>query len=226
MVKVKVCGLMRPEDAVVAAQAGADFLGIVFVPGRRRRVTTQQARAIVDAVRTTGPNPTHKIVGLFADQPLEEINRTINEAGLDMAQLCGKESLDYCGKVEAGIIKVFHVPAGIDIGPAAHALSEKISPYIKAGHTVTLDRLVEGLQGGTGEAFDWVIAARVADLGHRFILAGGLTPSNVSQAIAAVHPWGVDVSSGIETNGVKDTTKIKSFIAEARRASVAAGKKS
>jgi phosphoribosylanthranilate isomerase len=217
---------MLPEDAVVAAQAGADFLGIVFVPGRRRRVTTQQARAIVDAIHAAVPSPVPKIVGLFADQPIDEVNRTIEQAGLDMAQLCGKESIGYCRQVKAGVIKVFHVPTGVDTESATRSLSERLNSYAKAGHTVTLDRLVEGLQGGTGESFNWDIAARVSGMGHKFILAGGLTPNNVAEAMAASRPWGVDVSSGVETGGAKDHDKIQRFVEEARRASVAAGKKS
>ena len=225
MVKVKICGLMQPEDALIAARAGANFLGIAFVPGRRRRVTPQQARSIVDAVRAVSITPAPKIVGLFAEQPVDEVNRTIMQAGLDMVQLCGKESLDYCGQIKAGVIRVFHVPAGIDIESAAHDLSKSIEHYLKAGHTVALDRLVEGLQGGTGESFDWAIAARISGIGHKFILAGGLTPDNVAEAITSTRAWGVDVSSGVETNSAKDPVKIKSFISEARRASVAAGKK-
>jgi indole-3-glycerol phosphate synthase/phosphoribosylanthranilate isomerase len=226
VVKVKICGLMRAEEAIVAARAGADFLGVVFVPGRRRRVSAQQARAVVDAVRATAQASMPKLVGLFADQPLDEVNHTIEETGLDTAQLCGKESLDYSRQIKADVIKVFHVPAGADSETASRDLYQRMRPYLQAGHTVTLDRMVEGLQGGTGESFDWNIASKIAAAGHRFILAGGLTPGNVSKAIAAAHPWGVDVSSGVETNGAKDHDKIQRFVKEARRASVAPGKKS
>ena len=95
-------------------------------------------------------------------------------------------------------------------------LAESIQKYRDAGHLVTLDRQVDGLQGGTGKSFDWSIAAKLAQAGHEFLLAGGLTPENVAEAVRTVAPWGVDVSSGVETDGVKDTAKIRAFIQQAR----------
>ena len=91
-----------------------------------------------------------------------------------------------------------------------------MAPYLESGCYVTLDRLVEGLQGGTGQSFDWEVAAQLSQRGYQFLLAGGLTPENVAQAVAQVNPWGVDVSTGVETGGLKDEEKIRAFVRNAR----------
>ena len=177
-------------------------MGIVFVPGRRRRVEpTGGADSITDGLRATGPSPP-KSVGLFGDQPLDEVLDTITVAGLDFVQLCGEESLDYCRQVQkhAGVIKVLHVPNNTDSNDIAEVAS-RIDAYAAAGCTVTLDSDVVGLHGGTGQSFDWSIAAELVGKGSRFLLAGGLTPDNVAAAVSRVSPWGVDVSSGVETDG-------------------------
>jgi phosphoribosylanthranilate isomerase len=239
MTRVKICGIQTLADAQVAAQAGADYVGLVMVPQRRRQVTLQAGREIVQGLKAGG-GPCPQVVGLFAGQPLAEVNHAIQQCGFDLVQLCGAESLDYCLQVAAPVIKVLHVgnppspplPRGAGrLPPFAKGgqggfstpeeplseLEARLRRYREAGCLVTLDRLVEGLQGGTGQRFDWSIAAGLARRGHQFLLAGGLTPDNVGQAIAAVQPWGVDVSSGVETGGVKDPQKIKAFILQARK---------
>lgn len=215
-IKVKICGIRALEDALAAAEAGADFIGMVFVPERHRRITADAAKAIVDGVRTSrGPAP--RIVGLFADQPLNEVNSMVEYAGLDLVQLCGKETVEYAGQISCGVIKVVHVAesatAADDAGTGA-----RVRDFSGVGHLVTLDRYVEGVQGGTGKGFDWGVAASLSQAGLPFLLAGGLTPGNVSKAIAAVRPWGVDVSSGVETDGNKDHQKIRDFMENARSA--------
>jgi len=216
MTRIKICGIQGLSEALVAAEAGADYIGLVFVPGRHRRLDTEAARAIVSGVRAAVGQPS-QIVGLFADQPLDEVNRTIETCRLDLAQLCGAEPLDYCEQVQGRVIKVLHI-AGSSSGDAVVAdLSERTLAYQAAGHLVTLDRLVEGLQGGTGQRFDWAIAAELARRGYSFLLAGGLSPDNVAQAVAAVQPWGLDVSSGVETAGRKDPEKIRAFIRNVRQ---------
>jgi phosphoribosylanthranilate isomerase len=267
MTRVKICGILRPDHALGAAQAGADYIGLVFVPNRHRRLTIPAAREIVDELKSSFPSST-VVVGLFADQPREEVVHAIQSCRLDAVQLCGHETLDYCGRVPVPVIKVFHVPNPpypplvkggrgevspfeegapgrnapfeINSGPAhvppfrkggpggifapseqpeegaLDGFARQVRLYREAGHLVTLDRLVEGLPGGTGESFDWDIAALLSRQGHSFLLAGGLTPDNVAQAVAQVQPWGVDVSSGVETGGVKDLEKIRAFIANAR----------
>ena len=228
--KVKICGIRRLEDAQVAADAGGDYIGLVFVPGRPRRVDLPTAAAIVSGIKASGVGAP-EVVGLFADQLLEEVNRTADACGLDLLQLCGGESIEYCAGAVRPVIKVVHIPGsikrtdftgartaedGTDDESAWQTLVERIKSYSQAGHMVTLDRLVEGIPGGTGESFDWGVAAELSRQGHSFLLAGGLSPDTVGRAIEHVRPWGVDVSSGVETQGVKDAGKIREFIQAAR----------
>ncbi len=210
---VKICGVRQSENALVAAEAGADYIGIVFVPGRRRRIEPSAARLIIDRLSAIGPEAPGS-VGLFGDQPLAEVLDTIAVAGLDVVQLCGEESVDYCRAVgdHARVIKVLHVENDAPIAE----MGNHIDTYAAVGCTVTLDSQVAGLHGGTGESFDWSIAAQLASSGRSFMLAGGLTPDNVSEAISVVKPWGVDVSSGVETDGEQDPDKIRRFVASAR----------
>ena len=216
MTVIKICGIQRAEDALAAAVAGADFLGLVFVQEARRSLTEDQAAQMVQAL-TGYPGKLPQVVGLFADQPIDQVNRLIKSCHLERVQLCGSEPLNYCRRVQAPVIKVVHVPEGGASDDAAARLAKRIRPYRRAGHTITLDRQVGGLQGGTGQSFDWSIAARLAQAGDEFLLAGGLTPDNVGEAVRAVAPWGVDVSSGVETGGVKDATKIRAFIQQIRQ---------
>ena len=217
--KVKICGIRVLEDALVAAEAGADFIGMVFVPERHRRITPKEAKVIVDGVRNSG-GPTPRIVGLFADQAIEEVAGIVEFCGLDLVQLCGKESVEYAGQTGCDVIKVVHVAESATANDDG-GTGTQIKEFSGVGHLVTLDRYVEGIQGGTGVGFDWDVAASLSQAGHPFLLAGGLTPENVSKAITKVNPWGVDVSSGVETNGKKDHAKIRDFMHKARAASKA-----
>ena len=142
----------------------------------------------------------------------------IRDAGLEYAQLCGEESLEYCKRVRdrARVIKVLHVPQETD-ARTVEVLGSQMDAYAEAGCVVTLDSQVPGLHGGTGQSFDWTVAGRLSASGRRFLLAGGLTPENVAEAVAVAMPWGVDVSSGVETNGEKDHGKIRDFVANAKR---------
>ena len=217
MTVIKICGIQRAEDALATAVAGADFLGLVFVPKRRRSLNESQATRIIQTL-TEYPGSLPQVVGLFADQPIDQVNGHIKRCHLERVQLCGSEPLDYCRRVQAPVIKVIHVPEGGASDDDVARLSKRIRPYCRAGHIITLDRQVGGLQGGTGQSFDWCIAARLAQEGDEFLLAGGLTPDNVAAAVRSVSPWGVDVSSGVETGGVKDATKIRAFIQQVRQA--------
>ena len=220
MIRVKICGIGNPADACVAAEAGADYIGMVFVPERRRRITPDDARDIVDAVRALdAPHP--RMVGLFADQPLEEVNEVVAHCALDAVQLCGRESVEYAAAVDCEAIKVVHVPASYRAPDDVPRLAEQVREYASPGCLVTLDRLVEGIQGGTGQIFNLDVAASLSGRGVSFLLAGGLTPANVGRAISIVRPWGVDVSSGVETLGKKSRHKIQRFIENARHADAA-----
>ena len=217
MLKVKICGVRRVEDALTAVDAGVDFMGLVFVPNRRRRIAVEQARRIVDAVKASSDNPP-KLAGLFADQPIEEVREKVRASGVDMVQLCGKETVEYCDEAPVPVIRITHVPGNLLDSEELKGLEYRLSILRERGHVATLDRLVEGLQGGTGKSFDWGVASQLSKAGFEFMLAGGLTPENVGRAVREVQPWGVDVSSGVETQGVQDPEKIRQFVAEARRA--------
>lgn len=215
MTKVKICGIQQPTDALVAADGGADFIGMVFVPEYRRRLELETAQVIVNTLRSSS-TPAPQIVGIFADQALEDVNHIIGACALDLAQLCGEESLKYCGEVMAQVIKVVHVDSSKSGPDDVDRLANRVAAYRDSGHLVTLDRLIDGAQGGTGHSFDWDIAARLSQREFSFLLAGGLSPDNVARAVAEVNPWGVDVSSGVETGGIKDHQKIRAFIRNSR----------
>lgn len=219
--KIKICGVRNLDDARAAAAAGADYVGIVFVPGRHRRIDVDAATVISQGLRAGG-GVVPQVVGLFADQDLNEVNAVVRSCGLGAAQLCGQETLDYASRVDCPVIKVIHVPASAT-NRSDGAFDARIQEFRNAGHRVTLDRLVEGVQGGTGQGFDWEVAAALSGHGHEFLLAGGLTPANVARAIATVRPWGVDVSSGVETGGKKDHKKIRDFITTSRNAAAEHG---
>ena len=223
MTRIKICGLQRLADAQVAAAAGVDYIGLVFVPGHRRCLDTATAAELAAQLRANAaPGP--QIVGLFVDQPRATVRQIIQAVPLDAAQLCGQESPDYCRQLRqeesVAVIKVLHIPdrAGDDDAAAEllSGLETAMRRYQEAGCLITLDRLVAGLPGGTGQSFDWNIAAQLSGQGYPFLLAGGLTPANVAAAIAQVQPWGVDVSSGVETAGLKDPAKIRAFVDKAR----------
>ena len=223
MTRIKICGLQRLADAQVAAAAGVDYIGLVFVPGHRRCLDTSTAAELAAQLRAeAAPGP--QIVGLFVDQPLAAVRQILQAVPLDAAQLCGQESPAYCRQLRqeksVAVIKVLHIPdqAGDDAAAAEllAGLETAMRQYQAAGCLITLDRLVAGLPGGTGQSFDWNIAAQLSGQGYPFLLAGGLTPANVAAAIAQVQPWGVDVSSGVETAGLKDPAKIRAFVDKAR----------
>ena len=217
MPKVKIDGVRRVEDALIAVGAGADFIGVVFVPNRRRRISVQQGRRIVEAVKASGEDPP-RVLGLFADQPMQEVKASVLGSGVDMVQLCGAESMTFCDEVPVPVFKSVHVPGGRAGVQGLEGLRRRMMALRERGHFVTLDRAVPGLQGGTGQTFDWDVAAQLSRAGLEFMLAGGLTPENVGAAVREVNPWGVDVSSGVEADGIKDPEKIRQFIAETVRA--------
>ena len=148
------------------------------------------------------------------------MNLFVSNCKLDWVQLCGRESLEYCDGVQARVFKVIHVPVESNSDEDVEELAATINDYSGSGHMITLDRQEGVLQGGTGLSFDWQIASKLSKMGFKFVLAGGLTPSNVGEAIKIVNPWGVDVSSGVETDGIKNTEKIEAFIRQSKIASL------
>ena len=213
MVKVKICGLMEAEHALAAAEAGADFLGLVFAPSRRR-VTPEKARDIADAVRRTGKCPA--IVGVFVNEPVSTVNRIAGICQLDWVQLSGDESPQYCAGITHPVIKAIHISAGTDMKAVAAEIENGYRLKQRDRLIYLLDTKSEDAYGGTGRIFDWQ-SVKPISARHAIMIAGGLEPSNVGRLIEEADPWGVDVSSGVETGGEKDTGKIKAFIETARQ---------
>ncbi len=210
MTRLKICGLRDPAHALVAARAGADLLGFVFVDGVRRQLQVDEGAKVIERYRESHGPQGPQLVGLFADQPVDFVNRVVATCGLDYVQLCGSEPPEVWDDIDARVIRQVKVR---DDSPREAAVDEarrKVERAVSAGHMATLDKYHAGSLGGTGLSFDWEIAARVASE-FEFLLAGGLTSENVAAAIETVRPWGVDVSSGVETDGIKDPSKIVAF---------------
>ncbi|AVB19536.1 MULTISPECIES: phosphoribosylanthranilate isomerase [Pseudomonas syringae group] len=197
-VRSKICGITRIEDALAAAEAGADAIGLVFYPKSPRAVTVLQARAIIAALP-----PFITTVGLFVNASRCELNETLDAVALDMLQFHGDETPEECDGYHRPYIKALRVKAGDDIAQACRTY--------RNARGVLLDTYVEGVPGGTGETFDWALIPD--NLDKPVILAGGLTSANVAQAIAQVRPYAVDVSGGVEkSKGIKDREKILAFM--------------
>ena len=201
-VRSKICGITRVEDALVAAGAGADAIGLVFYDRSPRAVSVQLARAIIAALP-----PFVTTVGLFVNASRCEIGEILDAVPLDLLQFHGDETSAQCEGHGRPYIKALRVRPGEDIAACC-------AEYNQASG-ILLDTYVPGVPGGTGEVFDWSLVP--ADLGKPVILAGGLTADNVRAAIAQVSPYAVDVSGGVEASkGVKDAEKIRAFIREVR----------
>lgn len=202
-VRAKICGITRLEDALAAIAAGADALGFVFAASPRQ-VTPAQAAAIIAQLP-----PLVTTVGLFVDAPEAQVRETLALAPLDLLQFHGDESNADCARYGRPWIKAVRMRPGLDLAQAIAA-----HPDARA---ILLDAWHPGQAGGTGLQFDWSLVP--ADSRRPLILAGGLTPDNVAQAIRQTHPYAVDVSGGVElAKGVKDAAKIQAFMAGVRSA--------
>lgn len=201
-VRVKICGITRVEDALAAAAAGADAIGLVFYAKSPRAVDIEQAREILAALP-----PFVTTVGLFVNAERSELERILASVPLDLLQFHGDESVQQCEAFGRPYIKALRVKAGDDI-------AAQVARYPSA-QGILLDAYVEGVPGGTGEAFDWSLIPQA--LSKPLILAGGLRPDNVADAVSRVRPYAVDVSGGVEASkGVKDVEKVGAFIRAAR----------
>jgi len=201
-VRVKICGITDLETARVAEEAGADAVGFVFAASRRQ-VTPETVREIAG-----GLPPFVVPVGVFVDAPLEKVKEIAAYCGLGAVQLHGAEPPEYCAALKkAGlrVIKALRVKGPEDLsGLGAYPV-----------HALLLDTFVPSVAGGTGKTFDWkLLKGKVFPV--PFVLAGGLTPDNVAAAVKQVRPYGVDVSSGVETAGRKDPVKIRLFVQRAK----------
>lgn len=206
MLRVKICGITNIEDAYTAIEYGADALGFVFYAKSPRSVTPDTAKPIISALP-----PLITTIGVFVDEYMANIEQIVSFAGIDVIQLHGSEPPEYC-VTDKKIIKAVRIKDIADIDPLE--LYETVSAFL-------LDTYSPHAHGGTGEIFNWEIAVKAKKSG-RIILAGGLTPDNIEEAVSIVQPYGVDVSSGVEGSekGLKDHKKLKLFIERAKKASM------
>lgn len=212
MVRIKVCGLTRPQDAIAAVEAGADAVGLVFGPSPRQ-VTISRAREIVAAMP-----PFVFVVGVFVNVRSATVLRTVVEAGLSAVQLHGDESPAFVRKLHGlRVVKALRV--------RDRSFVDQVKAFRAAGAAaILLDAFSEQVRGGSGKRFDWDLVsgareAGVLDDAPPLVLSGGLTADNVASGIRRVRPWAVDVSSGVEDQpGIKSAEKIARFVSAVRHA--------
>lgn len=198
MTKIKLCGLTRPEDMAAANTLEPDFVGFVFAPKSRRYVTAEQAKALRNNLL-----PSIQAVGVFVDEEPEQVAALLESGTIDLAQLHGREDEDYLARLRTLTGK-----------PIIQAFQVKTPKDLERAENSSADCILLDSGAGTGSTFDWSL---LKHLRRPYLLAGGLGPDNVAQAIQVLHPWGVDVSSGIETGGVKDFHKMAAFVAAVRK---------
>lgn len=201
--RVKICGIREPAHARIAAEAGADAIGLVFYGPSPRFVTTQAAAAIAAVLP-----PYVAAVGLFVDASESDVRKVLAQVPLDLLQFQGDEPADFCASFGKPFVRAVRMEAGTDLIECSRRFSR--------AKALMLDAHSPGTPGGTGLTFDW--SAIPAGLPMPVILSGGLTAANVGRAVREVRPWAVDVSSGVESSrGVKDPRRIVEFIRSVRR---------
>lgn len=214
MTRIKICGIKTEEHALAVAEAGADFIGLVFTRSHRQ-ITEAQAKKIVAALKNA--KASIETVGVFVNTPVSTVNRIADSCNLDWVQLSGDEPWEYCFELARPIVKVVRVSRNQKAEQVCKDLACGLKRLGDQKCMFHIDSNVREKYGGTGQTFDWKLARPIAE---RFpvIVAGGLTPDNVAGAIKIISPWGVDVSSGVETKGVKDMNKVTAFIKAVRSA--------
>jgi phosphoribosylanthranilate isomerase len=202
--KIKICGITNLEDARFASGALVDYLGFIFYEKSPRYIEPAEAGAIINWLE--GPEK----VGVFVNQPLDDVNRTARQTGLDYVQLHGDETPEYCSLVEKPVIKVIH----IEEESVDYLLKHQIEQYSDVADFLLFDTKIDGLWGGTGKPFDWSMITDL-EINMPFFLSGGLNTENIREAIQTVQPYAVDVSSSLEQKpGLKDFEKIEVFMNE------------
>ena len=202
MPRIKICGITREADAQFAASLGVDAVGFVLAKSPRR-ITPEMARKI-----TSSLPPFVSTVGVFVDMDLDSLRQIAAFCKFDWIQLHGSESPEYCRALDFSVLKAIRVSSRQSLKAMA-AYSDSVGGFV-------LDTYVKGQAGGTGKTFDWVIAREAKDYGP-VILSGGLTPENVKEAVCTVDPYGVDISSGVESApGIKDHLKMRRFVEHVR----------
>ncbi|MDH3325539.1 MAG: phosphoribosylanthranilate isomerase [Gammaproteobacteria bacterium] len=196
--RIKICGITRLEDALKAIELGVDALGFVFVKSSPRYISAQDAKAIINQLP-----PFAQTVGLFMNQPCEEVQGIVRETALNLLQFHGDESVSFCKQFDTPYIKA--IPMGGGVNPVEYAA------LYSTAVGFLLDSHQKGASGGSGDKFDW--ESIPAGFSKPLILAGGLTVDNVESAVKQVRPYAVDVSSGVEAEkGVKAADKMKKFV--------------
>ncbi|NGP76236.1 phosphoribosylanthranilate isomerase [Balneolaceae bacterium YR4-1] len=204
--KVKICGLTSLEDARFVSGALAHYLGFIFYEESPRYITHAEAGAIINWIE--GP----ECVGVFVNQPLDDVNMIIRQTGIDLVQLHGNESPEYTAMVEKPVIKVIHVEPSTD----AEELKAAVEPYLSHVEYLMFDTKLGDQWGGTGKTFDWSLVDEVSG-GKPFFLSGGINEHNIRKACKEVQPYAVDLSSSLESEpGVKDFDKVETFMEEMR----------
>lgn len=199
--KVKICGITTLEDARFASGALADYLGFIFYDQSPRYIEPAKAGAIINWIE--GPQK----VGVFVNQPLDDVNDIAKQTGIDLVQLHGDESPGYCDMMNFPVIKAFHIKTDTNSGD----LAAEIEAYKNSADYFLFDTKIDSLYGGTGQTFDWSLLQDLS-CGKPFFLSGGLNAQNVTEAIQKVSPDVVDLSSGLEESpGLKDFNKIEEF---------------
>lgn len=227
MVSVKICGLTNAEDAAIAVQAGADFLGFICYAKSPRFVTPETIRSIIRSVKATAAAERRaagtkrgtrvpRFVGVFVNAPVADVRHTMEFCGLDFAQLHGDEPVDDLPAIGGRGYKAIR-PGNRERALTDAALFAPLARH--HGPHLLIDAFGPDAYGGTGQRTDWDLAARLAATTRHLLLAGGLSPENVAAAVRTVRPWGVDVSSGVElAPGRKDHDKVRAFIESAKSA--------
>jgi phosphoribosylanthranilate isomerase len=200
-IKVKICGMTQLKDALFAVEQGADAVGFIFYKKSPRAVTMKTVRDIIAKLP-----PLVDTVGVFVNESAERVNKIADYCGLDLVQLHGEESPAFCRKIHRRVIKAFRVK---DLQSTKQLEKYPVSGFL-------LDTFSDNMHGGTGKTFDWNLALPAKKMGP-VILAGGLTPRNIRQAVRQVRPYGVDVCSGVEKSpGIKDLEKVRAFLKNIR----------
>ena len=196
MTKIKLCGLSRPQDILAANQLRPEYIGFVFAPKSSRYISSGQARELKALL-----SPQIRAVGVFVNEGIDRVEELLNSGVIDLAQLHGSEDADYIRKLRTRtgkpVIQAFRITSEEDVRRAEHSVADHIL-----------------LDAGAGTVFDWDLLRQTQ---RPYFLAGGLEPENVKGAVERLHPYAVDVSSGIETDGVKDPEKMAAFVATVRK---------
>ena len=197
-IRIKICGITRYEDAKVAAGLGVDALGFIFFPKSPRYISPEAAAVIIKQLP-----PFVSRVGVFVDEEIDKVITIARTTGIDTIQLHGTESPRYCLRLPLPVIKAFSIDTGTDL--------TLLEQYDVAGFL--LDTWAAGRRGGTGKTFDWSVARAATAKYQRVILAGGINPQNIEEAVSTVLPYGIDINSGVEIKpGIKNPRKIRDAV--------------